>query len=366
MVEPGTRVLVAMSGGVDSSVAAALLREQGAEVVGAFMRNGIRASRGGSRRQGCCGVEDSIDARRVADRLQIPFYAVDMEEAFQDLIADFVQSYAEGRTPNPCIECNRRFKMGALGRLARRLGARMVATGHFARIVERDGRLAVERGRDGGKDQSYVLYSLDREALEATALPLGDWTKAEVREFARRRGLPVAEKPESMEICFVPTGDYRDLLAERRPDLFAPGPIVDREGRVVGEHRGTALYTVGQRKGLPGGQGRPLFVTALDPAANTVRVGREEDLGRSSFVAGGAVFTGAEEGAPGETVEGAIQIRSRHAGTPARAEFLGGGRFRVTAEEPLAAVTPGQAAVLYAGGRILMGGVIERDPDSWV
>ena len=366
MQESGHRILVAMSGGVDSSVAAALLKDQGHEVIGAFMRNGVKAGTVRGRGQGCCGVEDALDARRVAERLDIPFYSIDLEEAFEGLIGEFVDAYARGDTPNPCIECNRRFKMGALRHLARRLGSPAVATGHYARIVERSGRLAVERGHDGEKDQSYVLFSLDQDALRATRFPLGDLTKAQVRAVARERNLPVAEKAESMEICFVPTGDYRDVLRERRPEVFAKGPIVDQSGRVLGEHGGTALFTVGQRRGLPGGQGRPIFVTEVRPETNTVVVGREEDVRTTRFLVTDGVFTGAPEGPPGTEVTGAIKIRSHHEAVPATITFEGDGAFRVTSGVPLFAVTPGQSAVLYDGDRVLLGGRISREPSHCV
>jgi tRNA-specific 2-thiouridylase len=357
MGAPSETILVAMSGGVDSSVAAALLQERGHRVIGAFMRNGI-ASEGGSHRQGCCSVEDSLDARRVADRLQVPFYAVNLAEAFEGLIADFTRAYVEGRTPNPCIECNRRFKMGALLDLARQIGADAVATGHYARIVHREGRLAVARGVDAAKDQSYVLYPLEQEALARTRLPLGELGKGEVREEARRRRLPVADKPESMEICFVPGGDYRELLRQRAAAALLPGPIVNRSGEVLGHHQGTALFTIGQRRGLPGGQREPIYVTAIDPDSGTVTVGGPAELAGAGLVMEDVVWSGLAPAAPGTVIEGEVKIRAHHRPVGATARVREDRRVTLSFAEPQAAVTPGQAAVLYGEDRILLGGTI--------
>ena len=356
------RVLMAMSGGVDSSVAAALLLEQGFEVIGAFMGNGVSSTGLPGRKQGCCGVEDSLDARRVCDSLEIPFYSLDLSEAFDGLIDDFVSAYGRGRTPNPCIECNRRFKMGALLKLGERLGAQAVATGHYARIEEQDGRYAVVRGVDEDKDQSYVLFSLEQDVLRKTLLPLGGLTKSEVRDRARALDLPVAEKPESMEICFVPTGNYRDVLRERAPDMLEPGPIVNQDGRVIGKHEGVALFTIGQRRGLPGGQGEPIFVTDLNPESNTVHVGAAKDVQTTQFTATHAVFSGAPESEPGFVYEGKIKIRSHHAPVDATVTLTGSQTFRVATHAPLTAVTPGQAAVLYQGDRVMLGGWISGGP----
>lgn len=355
------RILVAMSGGVDSSVAAALLAEQGHEVIGVFMRNGIQAEPSRAHRQGCCGVEDSLDARRVADRLDIPFYALDYEDAFEGLIADFAGAYAEGRTPNPCIECNRRFKMGSLGVLARRLEADAVATGHYASLVERDGRFAVRAGLDRGKDQSYVLFSLEQEALQHTLLPLGTMAKAEVREHARRRDLPVAEKAESMEICFVPTGDYRDVVRARRPEAFEPGPIVNREGEVIGHHEGTGSFTIGQRRGLPGGQGEPIYVQDVRPESRTVVVGPRAEAESTRCIIERLTFQAHGPAKAGTEIRGRIKIRSQHEPVAARVVLLEGDRAEVVMDRAQHAVAPGQAAVLYdAEDVVLMGGWIAR------
>lgn len=358
-------VLVAMSGGVDSSVAAALLKEAGHPVIGVFMRNGVSAVGGPRGHQGCCSVEDALDARRVAEQLDLPFYALDLEDGFQELRDDFLDTYLEGRTPNPCIECNRRFKMGALDVLRRRLGAERLASGHYARIVERGGRRAIARAHDPGKDQSYVLYVLDQEVLGHTLFPLGGLDKVAVREHARRLGLRTAEKAESMEICFVPTGDYRDLLREHRPGAFRRGEIVHEDGRVLGEHEGIVNYTIGQRRGLPGGQGVPLFVKSLDAEANRVVVSAREGLGQRHFRLRDLVWHAAAPDG-GRELEGEVRLRHRHA--PVAARFLpatatdGGSEpreGRVELAQPQVAITPGQAAVLYdAEGTVLLGGVI--------
>jgi tRNA-specific 2-thiouridylase len=351
-------VLVAMSGGVDSSVAAALLKEQGHRVVGAFMRNGVKAGDAATtHRQGCCGVDDAFDARRVADALGVPFYAVDLEDGFSTLIDRFVAEYRAGRTPNPCVECNRSFKFGRLLRLAREIGADAVATGHYARVAERGGRLAISRGRDRAKDQSYVLFPLEQDALAAAVFPLADLTKDETRAEARRFGLKTAEKPESMEICFVPTGDYRDVVRARAPEAFRPGRIVDLAGRDVGAHDGVAGFTIGQRRGLPGGRPEALYVVALEPETNTVVVGGRDDLLAEEAVLEGVVFSGADEA--GGPWRGFAKIRHQHEPVPARGEATGGRTARIVFDAPVPAVTPGQAAVLYdADGRVLFGGWI--------
>ena len=358
---PRERVLVAMSGGVDSSVAAALLKEQGHEVIGAFMRNGVKANADRAHRQGCCGVDDALDARRVADRLDVPFYALNFEDAFDGLIDDFVKAYARGETPNPCIECNRRFKMGALLHLARKLKADTIATGHYARVERNGDRWCVATGADGDKDQSYVLFGLGQDALAHTRLPLGSLVKSEVRKHARRLALPVAEKPESMEICFVPTGDYRDILRERAPATFQPGKIVDLSGDEVGRHGGTAMFTIGQRRGLPGGQSEPIYVSDLDPETRTVTVGDKAALLRNSFSATGATWSGVSAPAIGSTLRGDVKIRAHHEPVPGVLTVTDDDAFSVLLDEPAEAVTPGQAAVLYEGDRILAGGWIARD-----
>lgn len=352
------RILVAMSGGVDSSVAAALLKEQGHEVIGAFMGNGINAPRQSSR-QGCCGMEDAHDARRVAESLGVPFFVLDLSQRFDELIGNFAASYAAGRTPNPCIECNRSFKFGALLDLARDLGATKVATGHYARLVMHEGRGVLARARDRAKDQSYVLWPLGLETLQQVRFPLGELTKDEVRAEARRFGLRTADKPESMEICFVPGGDYRAVVRERQPEAFVGGEITDLSGRVLGRHEGISGFTIGQRRGLPSGQASPLFVVRIDVAERRVVVGP-----RGALVAAGCRLDGLVQGAAlGVTetrgIEGYLQVRAHHAPVRARA-VVTKDSAEVEFFEPVDAVTPGQSAVLYdEEERVLFGGVIE-------
>lgn len=342
------RVVVAMSGGVDSSVAAALLREQGHDVVGLFMRNGVEHA-GTSSKQGCCSAADAYDARRVADRLGIPFYAIDFSREFAGIVDHFVAEYARGRTPNPCIVCNQSLKFGRLLDYADAAGCTHVATGHYARIE--GGR--VFRGRDRAKDQSYVLFNLDRRQRERTLFPVGAMGKDEVRAAAERFSLPVSRKPESMEICFVPDNDYRRLVRERTGDR--PGPLLDTAGRVLGEHAGIQNFTVGQREGLGVALGRPAYVVELRAETNTVVVGFADDLLSSGLVAR-RVHWLADPG-PGP-VEAAVQIRAHHDPAPALVHPEADSA-RVEFRSPVRAVTPGQAAVFYRGDEVLGGGWIE-------
>ncbi len=347
-----------MSGGVDSSVAAALLQEQGHEVIGAFMGNGINAPRQ-SAKQGCCGVEDAHDARRVAESLGVPFYVLDLSQRFDELIENFAAAYAAGRTPNPCIECNRSFKFGALLDLARDLGAAKVATGHYARLVVHEGHQVLARARDRAKDQSYVLWPLGLATLQRVRFPLGGMTKEEVRAEARRFGLRTADKPESMEICFVPGGDYRAIVRERQPEALATGEITDLAGRVLGHHDGIAGFTIGQRRGLPSGQAEPLFVIRIDAALQRVVVGPRSALAATRCRVEGLVLGAATEEILAAGLDGLLQVRAHH--TPVRVRVVATAEG-VEAEflESVDAVTPGQSAVFYDdGGRVLLGGVID-------
>jgi tRNA-uridine 2-sulfurtransferase len=360
------RIVVAMSGGVDSSVAAALLQEQGHDVVGLFMRNGAVPGPAAARnKQGCCSLDDSMDARHVAGRLGVPFFAVNFKREFGRIINYFADEYDRGRTPNPCIVCNRDLKFGRLLDYADEIGASKVATGHYARIVQRGDRHAVARAVDGDKDQSYVLFPLDQDQLARTLLPLGEMTKEEVREQARRFGLPVAEKAESQEICFVPDNDYGGFLKRRAPDSIQPGPIVNLAGEVQGEHEGHQLYTIGQRKGLGGGFGSPVYVVEIRAEENTVVIGGREDL-----VAAGlrieAVTWQAAAGIPeGGELVGQVRTRYQQAPVAARARLVDGvpGEVEISLDEPLRAITPGQAAVFHDGDVVLFGGWI-REPIS--
>ncbi len=354
-------VVVAMSGGVDSSVAAVLLRDAGHRVTGAFLRNGIAAGPHAARgRQGCCGVDDAHDAAGVAARLDVPFYALDYSGAFDGLIADFARAYAEGRTPNPCIACNRDLKMGRLLQFARSIGADAVATGHYARLETHEGRHVLRVPADARKDQTYVLFPLSQEQLARTVLPLGELQKDEVRDIARKHGLPVSEKPESMEICFVPGGDYRAIVAEREPGAMRSGSIVDGEsGDEIGQHAGVGSVTVGQRRGLRLAAGEPRYVTSIDPATNTVVVaGVDALLRRVVEVTEWNAVASATPG-PGEELPGRARVRRNHVGAMAVARGRADGRVDVTFDEPVRAPAPGQALVLYDDeGRVLGGGWI--------
>lgn len=352
----GRKVVVAMSGGVDSSIAALLLRQRGFDVVGLFMRSGVTAVEPGSGRRTCCSQADAEDARRVADRIGADFHVLDFAGDFERLIEQFVAEYGRGRTPNPCILCNRDLKFGRLADYAEALGAELLATGHYARVEhDREGPRLL-RAADRSKDQSYALFAIAYARLGHVVLPLGEQTKDETRRLAREHGLPVRDKEESQEICFV-TGDYLDLIRARRPELLRPGPIVDETGREVGRHGGVAGFTIGQRRGVGVAFGEPRYVTHIDAAAATVHVGRDADL-----LAGGMAVEEVNwlvPRPPEAAMEAEVQIRYRHAATPATVTPTGEGvtvRFR----EPQRAVTPGQAAVFYQGERVLGGGWIAR------
>lgn len=372
---PSSRIVACLSGGVDSSVAASLLVEAGRDVVGVFMRSGASGHATGEK-QGCCSVEDALDARRVADRLGIPFYALNMEREFDRIIDRFAADYAAGRTPNPCVLCNRWLKFGHVLRFAEQVGATEVASGHYARTTvvagdaSRDAsgdapsRVALRRPRDRAKDQSYVLAVLEQEQLARVVFPLGELTKAEVRDLARARGLDrVADKADSQEICFVP-GDYRDLLRARLPEgtpALEPGEVQDVLGRPRGRHEGTAGFTVGQRKGLGiGGAGAPLYVVRTEPARRLVVVGSRDDLASPGLVAGEATWI-ARRLSPGGRARGRAQLRAHGESHAATITCTGARAFELTFDEPARAVVPGQAVVVYddADDVVLFSGWIE-------
>ncbi|MGI9162334.1 MAG: tRNA 2-thiouridine(34) synthase MnmA [Mycobacterium sp.] len=337
------KVLVAMSGGVDSSVAAARMVDAGHEVVGVHLAlsRAPGALRTGSR--GCCSKEDAGDARRVADVLGIPFYVWDFADRFaHDVIADFVDSYARGETPNPCVRCNETIKFSALSARALALGFDAVATGHYARL--REGRL--RRAVDCDKDQSYVLGVLTAEQLRHALFPIGDTPKAAIRDEAARRGLAVAEKPDSHDICFIPSGDTRAFLGARIG--VRPGAVVDAEGSLLARHDGVHGFTIGQRKGLgiagPGPDGAPRYVTAIDAETGTVRVGTLDDLDVWSLTGRDPVFTSGTS--PAGPLECEVQVRAHGGVVPAVAE-LRDGELQVHLREPLRGVAPGQTVVLY-------------------
>lgn len=344
------RVLAAMSGGVDSSVAALLLRQHGHEVVGVFMRNGVAGK--SAQEKSCCSASDARDAAVVADRLGIPFYAVDYADEFAALMDHFAAEYRRGRTPNPCVLCNQQLKFGHLFRLAHDVGATAVATGHYARVV--DGTLRT--ARDAGKDQTYYLFGVERAALQQTLFPLGDLTKPEVRALAAAAGLTTAEKPESMEICFVTSGDYRDVV-HARGGGGRPGRFVDVAGAELGRHDGIDAFTVGQRKGLPA-LGTPHYVASIDPASGDVVLVARDGLDRRLALVRGVRWLVAAP-APGVPVAMQVKVRARHTAAQATLIADGSGSARLEFEAPVAAITPGQAAVFYDGELVLGGGWLD-------
>ena len=357
----GTRVLVAMSGGVDSSVTAALLHDAGYDVVGVTMKT-FCYSDAPAHSKTCCGLDGIQDARAVADALGIPHFVFDVEEDFtRDVIDDFVAEYAVGRTPNPCVRCNSNTKFRDLMARGEALGCDRIASGHYVRIEgPAGGEPELHRGRDGDKDQAYFLWGLPRELLPRLLFPLGDLTKGEVRERARTLGLVTADKPESQEICFVPTGNYMDLLRSRlevRHPALTPGPIVRTDGTLIGEHGGYAGFTVGQRRGLPGGAPHPLFVVAVRPDTREVVVGTRDELESPTVVIQGLNWLTEIAPALGERL--AVQIRHRAGGAEGRVREIDADRLVVDFDAPQRAITPGQSAALFRGTRLLGGGRIE-------
>lgn len=394
-----SRVVLAMSGGVDSSASALLLKEQGYEVVGLFMRSGVAEEvcspnpAGGlpivaprAHKQGCCSASDAADARRVADRLDIPFHALNFQDEFNRIQDYFADEYLAGRTPNPCVMCNIWLKFGRLWEFAQQIGAEYIATGHYARVsfvgedgtrenVERrpDGgapapRLSVSpsshpacslpvllRGRDRTKDQSYVLFGIDRALLSRILFPVGDKSKSEIRELARQAGLATADKPDSQEICFIPDNDYARFLERHRGRVDTAGELVDTSGRVVGRHEGYERFTIGQRRGLGVTFGEPRFVVRIEPQSRRVVIGTREELGRTSLEADRLNWLIAP---PSRPLRCTAQIRYQHTAAPCTATITGPDRLQVEFDAPQYGVAPGQAVVLYEGDRVLGGGWI--------
>jgi tRNA-specific 2-thiouridylase len=358
------KVAVAMSGGVDSSVAAALMRAQGHDVFGVTLQLWPKelAARDFDRHHGCCSLDAVEDARRVAHHLGIPYYVLNFEREFRSAVIDsFTEAYLGGRTPNPCIRCNEAIKFGQLLQKAVALGADALATGHYAQVRSGPPGYQLHKGVDPGKDQSYVLYQLGQRELGLVRFPVGGMTKSEVRQRARQLGLLTAEKPDSQELCFIADGSYRTLLKERLAGQVLPGPIEDENGRIVGEHDGIAMYTVGQRSGLrlrPHGTAEaPWYVTALDETTNTVRVGRAAALLRQDCEVDDVRWLSGQ--APASAFLAGVKVRS-HA-TEADATVIPlGGRARVEFHQPQRALAPGQAAVFYDGDQVVGGGPIAR------
>jgi len=359
--------MCAMSGGVDSSVAALLLKEAGHDVVGVTMKLWDYAEVGGTpdARDGrCCSLEDIDGARTTAAVLDIPYYVMDMTGAFRETVIDnFVSEYRLGRTPNPCVVCNNRIKWTALYARARQVGAPMIATGHYARIRHNDqsGRYELWRGVDETRDQSYVLWGLSQQQLACTMFPLGALHKDEVRARARTLGLPVADKAESREICFVTDDNYRRFLRDKLPPgdaATSPGPIVDESGDVIGSHHGYADFTVGQRRGLGVARGVPQYVERIDPDTRAVHVGPDADLWSSSTVVNQVNWVSIAP--PADPLRAMVKIRYLHAAAAAVVRPLPEGRVEVTFDAPQRALTPGQSAVFYDAERVLGGGLIAR------
>jgi len=375
-----SRVVLAMSGGVDSSVAAKLLLDAGHDVIGVFMRHGEQTSTactsgqqasasgvaslpivdpGLSRKQGCCTAADAADGRRVADRLDIPFYAIDFEAEFGRIIDYFVEEYTSARTPNPCVVCNNWLKFGKLCQYADSVGAKYVATGHYARLIPdpTGGQPpALCRGVDRSKDQSYVLFGLDRSLLDRFLLPVGGYQKSQIRDIARGLGLPVAEKKDSQEICFVTQGDYAEFVRGRRGDVDTSGDIVTTDGHVVGRHGGLENFTVGQRKGLKVAFGEPRFVVRLEADTRRVVIGTRDDLARTEMTANRTNWL---VDPPARGFRCRVKIRYLSQLAAATVEPLPGDRLRAVLDDPKHGVAPGQALVCYDGDRVLGGGWIE-------
>jgi tRNA-specific 2-thiouridylase len=356
------RVVVGMSGGVDSSVAAALLVERGVDVIGVTMRVWAKDADDPARRFGsCCGSEAVDDARRVARELGIAYYVLNMEDEFdRAVIGPFAEAYRRGRTPVPCVACNTDLKFGSLLARAQAWDATGVATGHYARVT-RDapsGRWLLWKGRDARKDQSDFLWPLNQRQLAAAYFPVGDLAKDDVRAHARRLGLGTADKPESQEICFVPDDDYRGFLKRRDPTMFRPGPIVDDAGRVLGTHAGIAGYTVGQRRGLALATAAARYVVDIDADANRLRVGSATDLERDRLFATDVNFIACDP--PRAPLRVEARIRHSHRPAPATVRASGPDEAEVVFDEPQRAITPGQSVVWYQGDLVVGGGVIRR------
>ena len=355
------RVVLGMSGGVDSSVAAHLLKQQGYDVIGVTMKVWPQdcISRAEDK---CCGPSAIADARGVAHAIGIPHYVVDESSDFERVVIDYFKAeYQAGRTPNPCVLCNEKVKFGNLWAKARSLGAEFIATGHYAIIEHHDGHSVLRKGRDPRKDQSYFLFSLRQEQLRRALTPLGAMEKPEIRAIARQLGLKVAEKVDSQEICFVPGNDYKAFLRQSMDATeFHRGGIYDMAGNRLADHDGIEFFTIGQRKGLPGGSPKPLYVIEIDPATNRVVVGDAGDLVTEEFTIDHCNWLDGEPAGGSDPFEVAVKIRYAHPGASATVDPMGNGEARLRLHKPQRAVTPGQAAVCYVGDKVLGGGWIAK------
>ena len=347
-----------MSGGVDSSVAAALLVEQGYQVIGLMLR--LWSESGRSEENRCCTPDSMALARRVAAQLNIPFYAVDAQQLFRDKVVQyFIMGYSEGITPNPCLACNRLVRWGFLLDRAIDLGAQSMATGHYARLIpDENGKLRLLKGIDPKKDQSYVLHFLGQSDLEKTLFPVGGFTKPQVREMAKKMNLPVAEKPDSQDLCFLGAEDYRKFLLRHVPEVEKSGPIYSVDGELIGEHRGLAFYTIGQRKGLGVASSDPLYVIAKDGQRNSLLVGKGDRLGSYSLSASEANWIAGDP--PTTPFRSQVKIRYTAQATWAQVTPEGRDRVQVQFEQPVRDITPGQAVVFYIEDECLGGGIIQE------
>jgi tRNA-specific 2-thiouridylase len=352
------KVAVAMSGGVDSSVAAALLVEKGYPVIGLMLR--LWSEPGTENENRCCTPDAMAQARRVASQLGIPFYAIDGRERFRDTVVQtFLNGYARGVTPNPCVTCNRQIRWGFLLETGLVMGASLMATGHYARLrTLEDGTVQLRRGIDTRKDQSYVLSGLSQDQLKQTLLPLGEYEKPQVRELARKFALPVAERAESQDLCFLAGQDYRQFLSRNAPEVVRPGPIVDVEGKILGEHQGLAFYTVGQRKGIGIAAPEPLYVVEKNLAANTLIVGTISNLGRSELLAHQINWTSGI--VPQDPFQAEVKIRYKAEFARATIYPEGLDQARVVFARPLRDITPGQLVVFYNDDIVSGGGLIKE------
>ena len=354
-----TTVVVAMSGGFDSSVAAALLVEQGYNCIGVMMRLWAEIGEGEGSTNKCCSLESVHDARRVADQLGMPFYLINVEQPFKQNVVDFfIDGYSKGLTPNPCVECNRHIRFDYLLNYARRLGADYLATGHYARLRRLpDGTVQLHKAVDEGKDQSYVLSVMGQAELRDVLFPVGDYPKPEIRKIAQAQGLPIASKHDSMDLCFIFDDDYRRFLKDWAATAMRPGPIVDRQGRSYGEHQGLPGYTIGQRKGLGiSGASEPLFVVELDHPNNTLIIGPLADLGKDRLLATGVNWTLDQAPPPGTAAQCKIRYRAQAMACTLHPQAEGEVLVQLT--EPLRDISPGQRAVFYDGDLCLGGGTI--------
>lgn len=344
------RVVVAMSGGIDSSVCAYLLKKSGYDVIGVFLQNGIKAVKQNLR--SCCSIYDAYDARRTAEFLGIPFYAINFKPEFERLIQYFVDEYNRGRTPNPCVLCNRDIKFGKLFEFANAIGADYIATGHYARIEDN----LIKKAKDPLKEQSYMLALVKKEVLGRIILPLANMLKSQVRQIAREAGIIISQKPDSQEICFVPGNDYTKLLYERTPEMIKDGNIVDTSGRVVGKHKGYQLFTIGQRRGLGLTLAKPVYVLRIDPTTNTIVVGTDEELFHDRMVVQDMNWFIA----PKDHFRCTVKIRYRSKEVLADVKVIDKTTVEVKFRKPSRAITPGQIAVFFKGDTVIAGGTIAK------